>query len=544
MRSPSLSNPSCTAAPSRAGVRPGGARRRAAVAIAFGALLAMTGCAAVADPVATESAAVVGISQLVQCLDPHQSPRGGTQQVAAQALDRLTDQDPDTGEIVPWIASGWEVNEDATEFVFDIVPGVTFSDGSPLDAAAVVSNIRDVFDLGALSPVGAGYLTSFQSAEVIDETKVRVLFGSSNAQFLYATSTGVFGLISPETLALAADTRCSTPYVGSGPYVIAEVRENESITLESRDEYGWPSSLALHDGPANLDRLEYRFLTDATSRQGQFASGQIDINTAVLRQDHEGVADQILARSSPGTYIFLPNESEGRITADPAVRAALAKAIDQQQLVPLLTDSERPATSLLGTVSPFYRDLSAIQAYDPEAAGALLNAAGWLPGADGTRVKDGVRLALELVYSADEPVTSLYELIGEQLGAVGIELRITPLEYSLNVERQGKGDYDLVSWQMTFADPSVLSSLFLVSTTNPNHRPEADHIDEYVTAIATTTDPQLRQEATDRAVTAILAEAHGIPIFEPDASIAVADHLTGVRFSGTTPILYDADAHR
>ena len=71
-------------------------------------------------------------------------PNGG---VLNQITDKLTYQDPKTLEIQPWIAESWAINDQATEFTFKLRSGVTFSDGTPLDAAAVAKNF-DTYGLG------------------------------------------------------------------------------------------------------------------------------------------------------------------------------------------------------------------------------------------------------------------------------------------------------------------------------------------------------------------------------------------------------------
>lgn len=72
-------------------------------------------------------------------------PNGG---ILGQITDRLTWQDPDTQKIEPWIAESWQINPDATEYTFHLRPGVTFSDGTVVDAAAVAANF-DAFGRGS-----------------------------------------------------------------------------------------------------------------------------------------------------------------------------------------------------------------------------------------------------------------------------------------------------------------------------------------------------------------------------------------------------------
>src|SRR5699024_10243017 len=66
------------------------------------------------------------------CFDPHQVGSNDSIYSVRTIADSLTDQDPETGEIVPWLAESWEINDDVTEFTFTLQDGVTFSDGTPL----------------------------------------------------------------------------------------------------------------------------------------------------------------------------------------------------------------------------------------------------------------------------------------------------------------------------------------------------------------------------------------------------------------------------
>src|SRR5699024_6484700 len=78
------------------------------------------------------------------CIDPQQVGSNDSIYSTRQLVDSLTDQDPETGEIVPWLATDWDINDDVTEFTFTLQPDATFSNGDPVDAAAVAAN----FDAG------------------------------------------------------------------------------------------------------------------------------------------------------------------------------------------------------------------------------------------------------------------------------------------------------------------------------------------------------------------------------------------------------------
>ena len=69
-----------------------------------------------------------GLSQAPTCADPAQSGTNQTIYVARQVVDSLTDQDPETGELKPWLAESWDTDADASSFTFHLKEGVTFSD--------------------------------------------------------------------------------------------------------------------------------------------------------------------------------------------------------------------------------------------------------------------------------------------------------------------------------------------------------------------------------------------------------------------------------
>src|SRR5699024_3788823 len=144
------------------------------------------------------TAAALGVGRLTACsnaggseekpaaltyLDPHPFsnlypptagfyPNGG---VVNTITDRLLWQDPDTLELHPWIAIDLpEVNEDATEFTFHLRDGVTYSDGTPLDAENVVKNF-DLFGLGNTDNklTASEHISSYERGEVIDDSTVR-----------------------------------------------------------------------------------------------------------------------------------------------------------------------------------------------------------------------------------------------------------------------------------------------------------------------------------------------------------------------------------
>ncbi|TDC27747.1 hypothetical protein E1265_01045 [Streptomyces sp. 8K308] len=80
-------------------------------------------------------------------VDSRQRPQLNSRFIGRQLTDALTEQDPETGEILPWLATSWEVSDDVTRFTFHLRDDVTFSDGEPFDAEAVRANFDAITEL-------------------------------------------------------------------------------------------------------------------------------------------------------------------------------------------------------------------------------------------------------------------------------------------------------------------------------------------------------------------------------------------------------------
>lgn len=477
-------------------------------------------------------------SQSPGCLDPQQLAQGITMTVGRQITDSLTVQDPETGDIEPWLASDWEVADDGTTFTFTLVEGATFSDGEPVDAEAVAANYQNVVDLGARSLLGSTYLDGLQDIEVIDPQTIEFSFDEPNAQFLQATATITLGLLSPATLELTPEERCAGDLVGSGPFVLDDYSQDESITLGRRDGYDWPSSLAGHEGEAYLDEVVFQIITEPSVRTGALQSGQVQGIQDVQPVDQDlfdtdGFA--LLTQANPGVVTsFVPNVQRPAMS-DPDVRDALQLAINRQEIVDTLyNDRYSPATSVLASTTPGYTDLSDRLAFDQEAAIELLEGAGWEEGPDGVRVQDGEPLTLTLIGGGAEAT-----LVQQQLAAVGIDLQIRELDAAQYVEVQGSGDYDLAGYNLTRADPDVLKAIFSTEYTNVP-RLEANPLDDVLAEMSVTLETEDRHASAAQAQETIVDEAYDIPLVEQFQVFAFSSDVQDITLEASTRLdLYD-----
>ncbi len=529
------------------------ARRRTVLAVTVTTLAALlAGCGAgstneSSDASTADATPVAGgtyvhaIEGLVTCLDGAQQANHWNLNVIRQVVDSLVDLDPETGEIVPWIAESWDISDDASEYTFHLTDGATFSDGSAIDADAVVANFDRIAALGAQASGASPWFGGFESAEATDASTVKVTFSESNAQFLEAVANAWFGLISPTDLASkTAEELCAGDYAGSGPFTLDTLVENQEVDLVKRVGYDSPSSIASHEGDAYLDELIFKEVTESSVRAGMITSGEANSASAIAWQDEETVAASgtLLTANQPGiTETWIVNQDSWLYDDEP-VRQAIKYAINSQEIIDTVygpTFGSR--SSIITKTTPGYTDLSADLTFDAEQAKSLLEADGWVEGSDGIRTKDGERLSVNVI-----ALTTDLEIIQQQLAAVGIEYTIRQLDSAGYGEAQASGDYDIIAWTMTRADPSVLTAAFSSgdgALTWANAKPS--DFDTTLAAIQSTVDTTARAEVAAEAQTYLVQNAWAIPIVDRAWTYGIGSNSQGVRLDGETRLVfYDA----
>ncbi|WP_405988119.1 ABC transporter substrate-binding protein [Streptomyces sp. NBC_00986] len=474
------------------------------------------------------------------CVDPQQVASNDTIYSVRQVVDSLTDQDPATGKIVPWLAKSWDISSDATTFTFHLRSGVTFSDGSKLTAQVVKDNFDAVPKLGALGTLAEGYLSGVKSTTVVDPLTVKVTFQQPNAQFLQATSTHSLGIESSASVKKTPQQKCSQGVVGSGPFVLKQYVQNQSITLAKRTGYAWGSSLWHKSGEAYLDKVVFKVVPEAGVRAGSLQSGQVDAISSVGRANEaalKGGQVTLQRRANPGVVFGLAFNNARPVLKDARVRQAIGFAIDRKQIADtVFPTGTRPATSVLAHTTPDYANLSADLTTDAAKAKSLLDAAGWQTGSDGIRAKDGKKLSLTVDWIPNSATNQpALELIQQQLKAVGVGLTLKQLQVTQLAPTLQSGDYDAAWSNVTRADPDILRSSFSTELAN-FYRLPVTPLDTSLTGQAATTNTTKRGELVKQAQELLVQNAYYAPVVELQTQIGVAAKVHGLNFDASSRI--------
>ncbi|MBY5394068.1 ABC transporter substrate-binding protein [Rhizobium leguminosarum] len=388
--------------------------------------------------------------------------------------DKLLYVDAD-GKVSPWIAEKWEQNDTATEFTLHLKSGVTFSDGTPLDAPAVVANL-DIWYAGrksdGINPIGL-FPKTYDHAEAIDATTVKVFFKKPTLGFI--PTLGYHGsiLISPKTLAQPAAQQADLSKTsGSGPYLVDSWKEGDFVKLVKRKDYNWGPPAVGHTGPAFLDSITYKLVSEPSLRVAAVQSDQADVAYNASPQELESLKAEGFTIATPRYLGFVNGWAVNTKLApydDVKVRQALQAGINRQEIIDTVyTPDWKLATSFIQSNVPGATDQSDLLAYNPEKAEKLLDEAGWAKGANGIRTKNGEPLVLTL-HSNPYLATSksVDELIAQQLGKIGWKVAIRAYDVVTFGQKVKYGSPAVPAYEVTrsFIDAGTVASIL----TNANN---------------------------------------------------------------------------
>ncbi len=452
----------------------------------------------------------------------------------------------DKGAVSPWIAEKWDQNADATEFTLHLRPGVTFSDGTPLDAAAVVANL-DIWSKGdpkrGITPIGL-FPKTYKSAQAVDAATVTVDFTAPTLGFI--PTLGYHGsiLISPKSLALPADQQADLSQdIGSGPYVVESWKDDDSVVLKKRPDYNWAPAALDHQGPARIDTITYKQVSEQQVRTSSILSNQADVAYNPSPKELATFKEQGFAVAAPRYLGFVNGYAINTKVApydDTRVRQALQYGINRAEiLTTVYTDDWLPATSFIQSNVPGATDHSAAFAFDAAKAESLLDQAGWAEGADGIRTKDGKPLSLTL-YPNPYLATSkaVDELVAQQLGKIGFKVDLQAFDVVTYGQRVKVDGPAVPAYEVTrsFIDAGTVGGVLTDLNKGENwfNLGQSDtKLVQLATGIAGASDPKARDAQLDELQGYVLDQGYFVPLTQIVQRLyLISPKVHGVTYNG------------
>ena len=327
---------------------------------------------------------VIGIAADPTGFDPEAVLNNTSGFVMATIFDSLVKYKPGTTEVEPGVAQKWEVSPDGLTYTFHLRPGLKFSDGTPLDAKAVVwnvdrqlnkSNPQYVYNTGPVESYLAFTYGDVDSYRAVDDSTVEFKFKKPSAAFLNSLAMVWNGLVSPAAAAKFGKDLRNNP-VGSGPFVFREWRQRDQVVLDANADY-W-------GGKPKVDHLVFKEYPDPQAAVLALKQGEIQILGDVSSQSVPAIRNDpnLTLLTQPGlavSGVLLPTTTAP--FNDKRVRQALNYAVDKDAIDKALFQGLAvPMTSPLPEAQwGFDKSLKGYP-YDPKKAMELLKEAGFKPG--------------------------------------------------------------------------------------------------------------------------------------------------------------------
>jgi peptide/nickel transport system substrate-binding protein len=372
----------------------------------------------------------IGLQDDADVLDPAQSRTFVGRIVYTALCDKLVDVNQKL-DIVPQLATDWKWSEDGTELVMDLRQGVTFHDGTPFNAAAVVANIERSKTLPESRRKSE--LTSVKTVEAISDYQVRFTLNSPDVTLLAQLSDRAGMMISPKAAAEMGANFGSKP-VCSGPFKFVERVQQDRIVLEKFPQY-WNAANVF------IDKVTFLPIPDTTVRLANLQSGDLDMLERLAASDLEAVkSDSSLNYADTinigymALYANIANgpRADNPFGKDKRLRQAFSLAIDREAVNQVVYEG----TSVAGNQpyapnSPWFDKDIPVPARDVEKAKALMKEAGH------------EKLDIELQVPNNPVAMQMMQIIQSMVAEAGFNVTLKATEFATLLSEQTAGNYQL-----------------------------------------------------------------------------------------------------
>ncbi len=324
-----------------------------------------------------------------------------------QIFDSLFREEPD-GSFVPALCTGYKFSDDGTEMTFTIREGVKFHNGDVMTADDVVFSLNT-----SIASAFTGKFTSvMKEASKVDDKTVKLTLRHAYIPIigcLVSSSTSIV----PKKVYEADPAKFARNPVGTGPYVLKEVKSGEKFVMEAFSDY--------YRGPAPIKTMVVRVIKDDNSALMSLESGELDMmQPAQDYSDRDAIMQNpnLKYYEAPQACTFLVAFNFKGIFGDKRLREAVALAIDKEDLIlgavnGMADPTDEGITPLCPQAPKGFKGLG----YDPEKAKALLAEAGY---------GKGLNVTMRVIGAAN--YTKPAEVLQAQLRRIGINMKIEPME--------------------------------------------------------------------------------------------------------------------
>jgi oligopeptide transport system substrate-binding protein len=477
-----------------------------------------------------------GISGEPSSLDPATATDNFSTQVIQDLYEGLT-RESSSGEVVPGVASSWEVDSTGTRYTFYLRANARWSNGKPVIAPDFVSSWQRVLDPKHSSPVSnelkllrgageviSGLLPPTSLGVVAQSNDVLVVNLEQPATYFpqILSHTAAFPIYSDE----GARSHTATLWVSNGPFILSNWLPGTTIELKRNNTY-WDHA------NVHLDRVSYQVASDQNSQFAAYRSGQLDMTDTVpsnaiesLRKERpqELIIAPLLATAYYGLNLETP-----QLKGNLKLRKALSMTIDRRRLVSSLALGQTPAFGLVppGTWS-----------YEPQSWE-------WESLNDATRIAEAKRLYAEAGFSRDAPLhlrllfnsspsikQTAILVAAMWKEELGVDTILSDEEFRVFLESrhdQHKWDVVRLAWTADYNDASNFLDTLRRDSPNNNTSYSNPRFDDFLDEAAKTNDQRIRGNLLAKAERLMLNDYPIMPLYFFVSKRLVKPYVIGVK---------------
>jgi len=402
--------------------------------------------------------------------DGHRTTWSPTSDVVNLVQDTLVALDWDGKTALPLLAKSWTVSPDGKTYLFKLRDDVQFCSGKKFTSADVVYSFNrqrevkgtyawragKIKELKAVDP----YTVSYEMTEPYSDLLVQLtMFNNSihnkDSVDQLGKDYGIKGLD------------------GTGPWCFVSWQPRTEVVLKRHDAYRWGPSMYTNPGPVKFERMSIKIVPEDSSRLAAMMGGRFDITPHFPTQfiDQAKKAPMLNVDQAKPNFqlMYFGFKIDRPMVSDPRVREAMSIGLNRAELTKavMLGQAEPAYTYIDPEALDFAPSTKNIIKEDVNRAKKLLDDAGWKPGPDGIRVKDGVKLAPIVYIPQVTYFPRMTEAIQGYMRKIGVDWKIVALDSTIMPAKLSGQDFDIWTVTVPYLSAGELMNFYFDSAQIP-----------------------------------------------------------------------------
>ncbi|HUY99938.1 MAG TPA: ABC transporter substrate-binding protein [Thermomicrobiaceae bacterium] len=396
----------------------------------------------VPDNVKPGGTLTVALGTDISSMEPQQTTETSSDGVRLNLYDSLVWIDNPKWQVIPWLASKWEVSDDGKTYQFTLTDTpVKFHDGTSFSADAVKATFDRLLGPNKSTAAGIDFAGILDTVTVVDPKTVKFTLSAPFAPFLIRMGYNAAAILSPDAITKYGQNYSDHP-IGTGPYKFVEYRKGDHVTFVKNPDY-W-------NGTVYYDQVIYKIVPEDASRATLVQTGEAQVADRIppaLASALQGGGNAIIRADHTSRFVFMEFNQHHDLMKDARVRQALNYGVDKDSIVKnIMKGYGGVPTAPIPTVAQ-YAQAQTPYTYDVAKAKSLLQEAG---------VKAGTPLVIwspQGRYVGDKDIATAVQGMMNDLG-FNASVQVFG-DFPTYIKQLDSLNYDMAIWGWVSPDPDV-----------------------------------------------------------------------------------------